>query len=116
MLHADRRAGPARGQRTVLTQPPLPGGQASESLLARARCYGFLGQRKTAMFDLDSLLRAEPGNVQALCGRALLHLALDRRQVLAPPSPPGLVEGVLCGRCRLPSRSPRREGAGVRPS
>ncbi|KAF6112049.1 tetratricopeptide repeat domain 34 [Phyllostomus discolor] len=56
------------------------GGQASESLLARARCYGFLGQRKTALFDLDSLLRAEPENVRALCGRALLHLALDRRQ------------------------------------
>ncbi|XP_036918025.1 tetratricopeptide repeat protein 34 [Sturnira hondurensis] len=56
------------------------GGQASESLLTRARCYGFLGQRKTAMFDFNSVLRAEPGNVRALCGRALLHLALDQRQ------------------------------------
>ncbi|KAM5322615.1 tetratricopeptide repeat protein 34 isoform 2-T2 [Glossophaga mutica] len=56
------------------------GGQASESLLTRARCYGFLGQRKTAMFDFNSVLRAEPGNARALCGRALLHLALDQRQ------------------------------------
>ncbi|XP_057562339.1 tetratricopeptide repeat protein 34 [Hippopotamus amphibius kiboko] len=56
------------------------GGRASESLLTRARCYGFLGQKKTAMFDFTSVLRAEPGNVQALCGRALLHLALDQQQ------------------------------------
>uniref|UniRef100_A0A8C8Y9K6 Tetratricopeptide repeat domain 34 n=1 Tax=Prolemur simus TaxID=1328070 RepID=A0A8C8Y9K6_PROSS len=56
------------------------GNQASESLLARARCYGFLGQKKTAMFDFNSVLRAEPGNVQALCGRALVHLALDQPQ------------------------------------
>ncbi|XP_069333466.1 tetratricopeptide repeat protein 34 [Eulemur rufifrons] len=56
------------------------GSQASESLLARARCYGFLGQKKTAMFDFNSVLRAEPGNVQALCGRALVHLALDQPQ------------------------------------
>ncbi|XP_029082901.1 tetratricopeptide repeat protein 34 [Monodon monoceros] len=56
------------------------GSQASESLLARARCYGFLGQKKTAMFDVTSVLRAEPRNVQALCGRALLHLALDQQK------------------------------------
>ncbi|XP_012517661.1 PREDICTED: tetratricopeptide repeat protein 34 [Propithecus coquereli] len=56
------------------------GSQASESLLTRARCYGFLGQKKTAMFDFNSVLRAEPGNVQALCGRALVHLALDQPQ------------------------------------
>uniref|UniRef100_G1QHC9 Tetratricopeptide repeat domain 34 n=1 Tax=Nomascus leucogenys TaxID=61853 RepID=G1QHC9_NOMLE len=56
------------------------GSQASESLLARARCYGFLGQKKTAMFDFNAVLRAEPGNVQALCGRALVHLALDQLQ------------------------------------
>ncbi|PNI31429.1 TTC34 isoform 1 [Pan troglodytes] len=56
------------------------GSQASESLLARARCYGFLGQKKTAMFDFNTVLRAEPGNVQALCGRALVHLALDQLQ------------------------------------
>nr|XP_011765534.1 tetratricopeptide repeat protein 34 [Macaca nemestrina] len=56
------------------------GSQASESLLARARCYGFLGQKKTAMFDFNAVLRAEPENVQALCGRALVHLALDQLQ------------------------------------
>uniref|UniRef100_A0A8C3VWI3 Tetratricopeptide repeat domain 34 n=1 Tax=Catagonus wagneri TaxID=51154 RepID=A0A8C3VWI3_9CETA len=56
------------------------GSQASESLLARARCYGFLGQKRTAMFDFNSLLRAEPGNARALCGRALLHLALDQKK------------------------------------
>ncbi|XP_012662690.1 tetratricopeptide repeat protein 34 [Otolemur garnettii] len=56
------------------------GSQASESLLTRARCYGFLGQKKTAMFDFNSVLRAEPDNVQALCGRALVHLALDQPQ------------------------------------
>ncbi|XP_054439684.1 tetratricopeptide repeat protein 34 [Pteronotus mesoamericanus] len=56
------------------------GGQASESLLTRARCYGLLGQRKTAMFDFNSVLRAEPANVRALCGRALLHLALGQQK------------------------------------
>uniref|UniRef100_A0A8C2M740 Tetratricopeptide repeat domain 34 n=1 Tax=Cricetulus griseus TaxID=10029 RepID=A0A8C2M740_CRIGR len=56
------------------------GSQASESLLTRARCYGLLGQKKTAMFDFNSVLRQEPRNVQALCGRALVHLALDQIQ------------------------------------
>lgn len=41
------------------------------------------------MFDFNSVLRAEPGNVQALCGRALLRLALDQQEVPAPPSQPG---------------------------
>ncbi|KAK1340578.1 hypothetical protein QTO34_019149 [Cnephaeus nilssonii] len=53
---------------------------ANQSLLARARCYALLGQRKTALFDFNSVLRAEPGHVQALCGRALLHLALGQQQ------------------------------------
>uniref|UniRef100_A0A673TLB4 Tetratricopeptide repeat domain 34 n=1 Tax=Suricata suricatta TaxID=37032 RepID=A0A673TLB4_SURSU len=56
------------------------GSPAVESLLIRARCYGLLGQKKTAMFDFNSVLRAEPENVQALCGRALLLLALDRQK------------------------------------
>ncbi|XP_021511077.2 tetratricopeptide repeat protein 34 [Meriones unguiculatus] len=56
------------------------GSEASESLLVRARCYGLLGQKKTAMFDFNSMLREEPRNVQALCGRALVHLALDQLQ------------------------------------
>lgn len=80
---------PSRGH--ILTPHPLPpGSQASESLLARARCYGFLGQKKTAMFDVTSVLRAEPRNVQALCGRALLHLALDQQKVRAHPPHLGL--------------------------
>ena len=87
MLDEDRCTVPARGQRMALTHPFLPGGQASESLLTRARCYGFLGQRKTAMFDFNSVLRAEPRNVRALCGRALLHLALDQRKVPGPTIP-----------------------------
>lgn len=65
--------------------PLPPGSQASESLLTRARCYALLGQRKTALFDFNSVLRAEPGHVQALCGRALLHLALDQQQVQPHP-------------------------------
>ncbi|XP_051027402.1 tetratricopeptide repeat protein 34 [Acomys russatus] len=56
------------------------GSEASESLLVRARCYGLLGQKKTAIFDFNSMLREEPRNVQALCGRALVHLALDQLQ------------------------------------
>ncbi|XP_005368778.1 tetratricopeptide repeat protein 34 [Microtus ochrogaster] len=56
------------------------GSRANESLLTRARCYGILGQKKTAMFDFNSMLREEPRNVQALCGRALVHLALDQLQ------------------------------------
>ncbi|XP_045426492.1 tetratricopeptide repeat protein 34 [Pipistrellus kuhlii] len=56
------------------------GGQAGESLLTRARCYALLGQRKTALFDFNAVLRAEPGHVRALCGRALLHLALGQQQ------------------------------------
>lgn len=41
------------------------------------------------MFDLNTVLRVEPRNVRALCGRALLHLALDQQKVAAPPSPTG---------------------------
>ncbi|XP_059230905.1 tetratricopeptide repeat protein 34 [Mustela nigripes] len=56
------------------------GSQAAESLLTRARCYALLGQKKTAMFDFNSVLRAEPKNALALCGRALLHLALGQQK------------------------------------
>ncbi|XP_047420997.1 tetratricopeptide repeat protein 34 isoform X2 [Sciurus carolinensis] len=56
------------------------GTQANESLLVRAGCYGLLGQKKTAVFDFNSVLRAKPGNVQALCGRALVYLTLDQLQ------------------------------------
>ncbi|KAF5918964.1 hypothetical protein HPG69_010769 [Diceros bicornis minor] len=83
------RAGPSRAEGEAHTREAIAylslaifsaGSQATESLLTRARCYGFLGQKKTAMFDFNSVLRAEPRNVQALCGRALLHLALDQQK------------------------------------
>ncbi|XP_032157601.1 tetratricopeptide repeat protein 34 isoform X2 [Mustela erminea] len=61
-------------------RPVPPGSQAAESLLTRARCYALLGQKKTAMFDFNSVLRAEPKNALALCGRALLHLALGQQK------------------------------------
>ncbi|XP_029411689.1 tetratricopeptide repeat protein 34 [Nannospalax galili] len=78
------------------------GSEAGESLLTRARCYGLLGQKKTAMFDFNSVLREEPGNVQALCGRALVHLALDQLQeavddmVSALKLNPGTVVPEIC--------------------
>lgn len=88
---------PGRGH--ILMPCPLPSGnQATESLLARARCYGFLGQKKTAMFDFTSVLRTEPGNAQALCGRALLHLALDKQKVPAPRPPLGTGQVVVLRR------------------
>lgn len=98
MLDENRCTVPARAHlwsvNVLMPHPLPPGSQASESLLTRARCYALLGQRKTAMFDFNSVLRAEPGNVQALCARALLHLALDQQKVpgLAHP-PPGLSKG-----------------------
>uniref|UniRef100_G1U3Z3 Tetratricopeptide repeat domain 34 n=1 Tax=Oryctolagus cuniculus TaxID=9986 RepID=G1U3Z3_RABIT len=55
------------------------GHQASESLLAQACCYGLLGQKKTAMFDFNSVLQAKLGNVQALCEQALVYLALGQQ-------------------------------------
>lgn len=92
----------------ALGGPPLSpahalpaGSKASESLLARARCYGILGQKKTSMLDFNAVLRAEPENVPALCGRALVHLALGQQQVLDPrPRPSG--DG-LAGRRPTPS-------------
>lgn len=50
------------------------------------------------MFDFTSVLRAEPGNAQALCGRALLHLALDEQKVPAPRSPLGTEQVVVLRR------------------
>lgn len=90
--------------------PPLPaGGQAGESLLTRARCYALLGQRKTALFDFNAVLRAEPGHVRALCGRALLHLALGQQQVQPRPAPGlGSAVGSALGEA-LPSPSTPRE-------
>ena len=50
------------------------------------------------MFDFTSVLRTEPGNAQALCGRALLHLALDEQKVPAPRSPLGTGQLVVLRR------------------
>ncbi|XP_069096024.1 tetratricopeptide repeat protein 34 [Pleurodeles waltl] len=56
------------------------GGQAGDSLLARARCYGHLGQKKTAIFDFNAILKEEPGNVQALVGRAFMYLVFNQQK------------------------------------
>ncbi|XP_060115128.1 tetratricopeptide repeat protein 34 [Heteronotia binoei] len=56
------------------------GGFAVDSLLTRARCYGHLGQKKTAIFDFNAILKEDPGNVQALSGRGFIHLALNQKK------------------------------------
>ncbi|XP_029434227.1 tetratricopeptide repeat protein 34 [Rhinatrema bivittatum] len=56
------------------------GGHAEDSLLARARCYGHLGQKKTAMFDFNAILKENPGNVKALCGRGFMYLVLSQQK------------------------------------
>uniref|UniRef100_A0A8C6SPU6 Tetratricopeptide repeat domain 34 n=1 Tax=Neogobius melanostomus TaxID=47308 RepID=A0A8C6SPU6_9GOBI len=54
--------------------------EASESLLERARCYAFLGQRKTAIYDFSAILKDGPNNVQALCGRGFTYLMLNQQK------------------------------------
>nr|XP_033777253.1 tetratricopeptide repeat protein 34 isoform X2 [Geotrypetes seraphini] len=56
------------------------GGHAEDSLLARAQCYGHLGQKKTALFDFNAILKENPGNVKALCGRSFLYLLLNQQK------------------------------------
>ncbi|XP_063273567.1 tetratricopeptide repeat protein 34 isoform X2 [Prinia subflava] len=56
------------------------GGYAEDCLLARARCYGRLGQMKTAIFDFNAVLKEDPRNVQALSGRGFVHLALRQQK------------------------------------
>ncbi|XP_026718571.1 tetratricopeptide repeat protein 34 [Athene cunicularia] len=56
------------------------GGYAEECLLIRAQCYGRLGQKKTAIFDFNAILKEDPRNVQALSGRGLIHLALKQEK------------------------------------
>ncbi|NXS58965.1 TTC34 protein, partial [Brachypteracias leptosomus] len=56
------------------------GGCAEDCLLIRARCYGRLGQKKTAIFDFNAILKEDPRNVQALSGRGLIHLALKQQK------------------------------------
>ncbi|NXD94337.1 TTC34 protein, partial [Chaetorhynchus papuensis] len=56
------------------------GGYAEDCLLTRARCYGRLGQMKTAIFDFNAVLKEDPRNVQALSGRGFIHLALRQQK------------------------------------
>ncbi|XP_039365274.1 tetratricopeptide repeat protein 34 isoform X2 [Mauremys reevesii] len=56
------------------------GGYAEEYLLTRARCYGHLGQKKTAIFDFNAILKEDPRNVQALSGRGFIYLALNQQK------------------------------------
>ncbi|XP_072304734.1 uncharacterized protein ttc34 [Eucyclogobius newberryi] len=56
------------------------GGDASESLLERARCYAFLGQRKTAIYDFSAILKDKPKHVPALCGRGFTYLTLNQQK------------------------------------
>ncbi|XP_038603119.1 tetratricopeptide repeat protein 34 [Tachyglossus aculeatus] len=56
------------------------GGQAIESLLTRARCYGRLGQKRTAVYDFNAVLSRDSGNVAALCGRAFMLLVLNQQK------------------------------------
>uniref|UniRef100_A0A8C4KJC9 Tetratricopeptide repeat domain 34 n=1 Tax=Dromaius novaehollandiae TaxID=8790 RepID=A0A8C4KJC9_DRONO len=56
------------------------GGYAEDSLLIRARCYGHLGQKKTAIFDFNAILKQDPMNVQALSGRGFIYLALKQQK------------------------------------
>ncbi|XP_039223754.1 tetratricopeptide repeat protein 34 isoform X2 [Crotalus tigris] len=59
---------------------PAGGGKAVDSLLLRARCYGLLGQKKTAIFDFKAVLKEDPRNTRALCGKAFIHLALHQKK------------------------------------
>ncbi|NWI85998.1 TTC34 protein, partial [Pitta sordida] len=56
------------------------GGYAGDCLLSRARCYGRLGQMKTAIFDFNAILKEDPSNVQALSGRGFVYLALKQQK------------------------------------
>ncbi|XP_021273249.1 tetratricopeptide repeat protein 34 [Numida meleagris] len=56
------------------------GGYAEDCLLIRAQCYGHLGQKKTAIFDFNAVLKEDPGNVHALSGRGLIYFALKQQK------------------------------------
>ncbi|XP_009459272.1 PREDICTED: tetratricopeptide repeat protein 34 [Nipponia nippon] len=56
------------------------GGYAEDCLLIRARCYGRLGQKKTAIFDYNAILKEDPKNVQALSGRGFIYLTLKQQK------------------------------------
>ncbi|KFQ12438.1 Tetratricopeptide repeat protein 34, partial [Leptosomus discolor] len=56
------------------------GGYAEDCLLIRAQCYGRLGQKKTAIFDFNAILKEDPRNVRALSGRGFIYLALKQQK------------------------------------
>uniref|UniRef100_H3BI45 Tetratricopeptide repeat domain 34 n=2 Tax=Latimeria chalumnae TaxID=7897 RepID=H3BI45_LATCH len=56
------------------------GGKAEDSLLARARCYAHLSQKKTAIFDFNTILKENPQSVQALCGRGFMYMVLHQQK------------------------------------
>ncbi|NWH73285.1 TTC34 protein, partial [Piaya cayana] len=58
----------------------IASGYAEDCLLIRARCYGRLGQKKTAIFDFNAILKEDPRNAQALSGRGFIHLALKQQK------------------------------------
>ncbi|XP_018407793.1 PREDICTED: tetratricopeptide repeat protein 34 [Nanorana parkeri] len=56
------------------------GGHAKDSLLARGRCYGQLGQKKTAIFDFNTMLKEEPDNVEALCAKGFMQMSMNQQK------------------------------------
>uniref|UniRef100_UPI00398F545B tetratricopeptide repeat protein 34 n=1 Tax=Pristiophorus japonicus TaxID=55135 RepID=UPI00398F545B len=56
------------------------GGTDEASLLTRARCYAHLNQKKTAIFDFGTILKANPAHVQARCGRAFMYAVLNKQK------------------------------------
>ncbi|XP_051895462.1 tetratricopeptide repeat protein 34-like [Pristis pectinata] len=56
------------------------GGIDEASLLTRARCYAHLNQKKTAIFDFGTILKANPSHVRARCGRAFMYVVLNKRK------------------------------------
>ncbi|XP_077460287.1 uncharacterized protein ttc34 [Stigmatopora argus] len=58
----------------------IAGGEATDSLLERGRCYALLGQRKTAIFDFSAILKEHPKHVKALCGRGFTYLWLNQQK------------------------------------
>ncbi|XP_072282630.1 tetratricopeptide repeat protein 34 [Pyxicephalus adspersus] len=56
------------------------GGHAKDSLLARGRCYGQLGQKKTAIFDFNAVLKEEPDNVEALCAKGFMQMSMNQQK------------------------------------
>ncbi|XP_059808195.1 tetratricopeptide repeat protein 34 isoform X1 [Hypanus sabinus] len=58
----------------------ISGGVDEASLLTRARCYAHLNQKKTAIFDFATILKANPAHVRARCGRAFIYVVLNKQK------------------------------------